>query len=141
MAVVASGVVVPLPEESVAGSHHTWQNANILGLAAAVLTLLPRLESVLVAIATAVDELLAHAVAALVVPLQQRLPARPTLLRQEAKFCSEIFFDGDDVNGGGRPAAPLAFRLALEVVVVAIVTFVEEGAAELVLAVKVPTLN
>ena len=57
-----------------------------LGLAAAVLTLLPRLESVLVAIATAVDELLAHAVAALVVPLQQRLPARPTLLRQEAKF-------------------------------------------------------
>lgn len=35
---------------------------------------------------------------------------------------SEIFFDGDDVDGGGRLAASLALWLAFKVVVVAIVT-------------------
>ena len=55
-------------------------------MAAAVLALLPRFETVLVALAAAVDELFAHSVTAVVEPLEKRFAAGASFFGQETEL-------------------------------------------------------
>ena len=91
VAAVASGVVVPLAERAAARADHSWQNADVLRLAAPTLALLAIGESVGVSVASLVDKLFADAVAPVVEPLQLRLIARSFLFRQETKFYGNNF--------------------------------------------------
>ena len=65
---------------------------NTLGLTAAALALLASGESVAVSVASAVDELLADSVVAVVEPLEVGFLARSFLLAEETEFC-RIRFD------------------------------------------------
>ena len=91
VAAVASGVVVPLAEGAAARADHSWQNADVLRLAAPTLALLAIGESVGVSVASPVDKLFADAVAPVVEPLQLRFIARSFLFRQETKFYGNNF--------------------------------------------------
>ena len=91
VAAVASGVVVPVAERAAARAAHSWQNADVLRLAAPTLALLAIGESVGVSVASPVDKLFADAVAPVVEPLQLRLIARSFLFRQETKFYGNNF--------------------------------------------------
>jgi len=75
-------------------------------LTAAVLALLPGLETVLVPLAAAVDELFADAVAAVVEPLQQRLAAAARFFGQETEFYSKIPKPTNETNQQNVPCHP-----------------------------------